>query len=113
MKIHLAIIALVLLVLVCGCAERFSSSSAGGSPWLPQPATHVTTRIIPVAAATAAPTVTPEATDTPHSIYMYSTARGMKYHEAGFVCTNPGGAADMYQFHPNGTATLIGIWCEN
>jgi len=43
-----------------------------------------------------------------HSIYMYSTARGYQFHDAGFVCTD--NAGKTYVYRANGD--LLGIWCE-
>lgn len=51
-------------------------------------------------------TAAPVPTETPHSIYMYSTARGYQYHPDGFVCTEN---SPTYLSGPEG---VIGIWCE-
>jgi|GEM_PF-3678206 len=53
---------------------------------------------------TPKPTLRPE--ETPHSMYMYSTARGLMYRQTGYICTEK---SPSYIYNTDGT--LKGIWC--
>jgi len=67
---------------------------------------EISAQAVPVAPIAAAVTAsTPVPTDTPHSKFMYSTARGLKYRPVGWVCTekNP-----TYIYNSQGE---VGIWC--
>lgn len=100
MKYLVILPVLFVLAIVCGCVSSSVPMGATGqaSPG-DLPATAAVTPSI-------APVTTIE-TPVPHSTYMYSTARGYKFHEAGFVCTDKSGTTEIY-----GQEGLIGIICE-
>ena len=94
-----SIIVLVIFALVmCGCTAQQSAQ-----PVKPVAAANVTGQAVQADPLVTAATVTP----APTSTYMYSTARGLKYHEAGFVCTS-NDRTDIYDYDKG----LVGIWCE-
>lgn len=110
---------IIALVLACGCTSSVPGPQAAPEPVAQVPPGDPQTAVAPGVAV--APTETPgwadywsndktvvvEPDGSVHSIYMYSTARGLKYHPAGFVCTDPAG-----QTFIGGNEGMVGIWCE-